>query len=53
MNGTINAVDDINDGPGAGIYVNGNIKDDNNSPIINLGGTVKITSTGTRRNTTC
>lgn len=46
MSGTINAVDDINGGPGAGIYVNGNIKDDNNSPIINLGSTVKITSTG-------
>ena len=46
MNGTINALDDINGGPGAGIYVNGNIKHKDNSPIINLGKTSKITSTG-------
>jgi len=46
MNGTINAVNDINGGPGAGIYVNGNIKHEDNSPIINLGKTTKITSTG-------
>lgn len=46
MNGTINAVDDISGGPGAGIYVNGNIKHENNSPIINLTSTTKITSTG-------
>lgn len=46
MNGTINSVDDINGGPGAGIYINGNIMDINNSPIINLDNTAKITSTG-------
>lgn len=46
MNGTINAVDDINGGPGAGIYVNGNIKHIDNSPVINLGSTAKITSSG-------
>ena len=46
MNGIINAVDDINGGPGAGIYVNGKIKHQNNSPVINLSNTVKITSTG-------
>lgn len=46
MNGVINALDDINGGPGAGIYVNGNIKHEDNSPIINLGKTSKITSTG-------
>ena len=46
MNGTIKAVDDINNSPGAGIYVNGNIQHENNSPIINLSNTTKITSTG-------
>lgn len=46
MNGDINAVSDIEGGPGAGIYVNGNIKHDNNPPVINLSDTVEITSTG-------
>lgn len=46
MNGTINAVDDINGGPGAGIYINGNIQHKDNPPIINLSNTSKITSTG-------
>lgn len=46
MNGSINAVDDVNGGPGAGIYVNGHIKNIDNSPIINLSDTTKITSTG-------
>lgn len=46
MNGTIKAVDDINGGAGAGIYVNGNIKNEDNSPIINIGNTANITSTG-------
>lgn len=46
MNGSINAVDDINGGAGTGIYVNGNIQNQSNSPIINLSDTVKITSTG-------
>ena len=44
--GTINAVDDINGGPGAGIYVNGNIKDEDNSPVVNILDGAKITSTG-------
>lgn len=47
MNGTINALDDINGDSGVGIYINGNIKDKNNSPIINLSNTSKINSTGT------
>lgn len=47
MNGKINAINDTNGNPGAGIYVNGNIYNKENSPIINLGDTVKITSTGT------
>lgn len=46
MNGSINAVNDIDGGEGAGIYINGNIQHENNSPIINLSNTVKITSTG-------
>ena len=46
MNGDINAKDDFDGGPGAGIYVNGNIKHQNNAPIINLSDTVNITSTG-------
>lgn len=46
MNGTINAVDDTSGGPGAGIYVNGNIQHETNSPIINLTNTTKIASTG-------
>lgn len=46
MNGTINAVNDIEGGTGAGIYINGNIQHQENSPIINLGKTTKITSTG-------
>lgn len=46
MNGSINAIKDINDNVGAGIYVNGKIKHQNNHPIINLSTTTKITSTG-------
>ena len=46
MNGTINAVNDLNGDEGIGIYVNGNIQHKNNSPIINLSDTAKITSTG-------
>lgn len=46
MDGTIKSVDDIDGGHGAGIYVNGNIKHEENSPVINLSDTTKITSTG-------
>lgn len=46
MNGSINAVDDVNGGSGAGIYVNGNIQHEDNPPIVNLSSTTKITSTG-------
>lgn len=46
MNGTINAVDDTSGDSGAGIYINGNIKHENNAPIINLTDTSNITSTG-------
>ena len=47
MNGKINATNDINGAPGAGIYINGNIQHEENSPIINLNKTTNITSTGT------
>ena len=46
IDGTIKSTDDINGGPGAGIYVNGNIKHEENSPAINLDKNSKITSTG-------
>jgi len=46
MNGTINAVNDTSGGTGIGIYTNGNIKNLDNAPIINLSNTAKITSTG-------
>lgn len=46
MNGTINAISDTNGSPGAGIYVNGSIKNVDNSPIINLTETTKINSNG-------
>jgi len=47
MNGKINAVDDKNGDTGIGIYVNGNIKDNVNAPVINLGNDAQINSTGT------
>ena len=46
MDGTINAVNDIDNGTGIGIYTNGNIKNLDSAPIINLSNTTKITSTG-------
>jgi len=46
MNGNINAVNDVDGGVGIGIYVNGNIKHIDNSPIISLSDTVNIKSTG-------
>lgn len=44
--GTINAVDDTSGGEGIGIYVNGNIKDKYNSPVVSIQDGAKITSTG-------
>jgi len=46
MNGNIKAVNDVSGGTGIGIYVNGNIKNDYNCPIINLSNTTKIVSSG-------
>lgn len=47
MNGNINALNDTSGSNGAGIYVNGNIQHQNNSPVINLNDTTNINSTGT------
>jgi len=47
IDGGINSVDDINGGSGVGVYVNGNIKNNNNAPIINLSETARISSSGT------
>jgi len=44
--GKINAIDDTNGGNGAGIYTNGKIKDQTNSPIINIQDGANITSSG-------
>ena len=44
--GTINSIDDTNGGEGIGIYVNGNIKDKYNSPVVNIQDGAKITATG-------
>lgn len=46
LDGDINAVNDAEGGTGIGVYVNGNIKDDNNAPVVNIGDDVEITSTG-------
>lgn len=47
MDGTINAVSDINGDSGIGIYVNGNIQHEDNHPVINITDNAKITSNGT------
>lgn len=44
--GTINSVDDTSGGTGIGIYVNGNIKDEKNSPVVTILDGAKINSTG-------
>ena len=46
LEGTINAVNDREGGSGVGIYVNGNIKQGTNEPIINIQDNAQITSTG-------
>ena len=47
IDGGINSVADSNGVTGAGVYVNGNIKNTDNSPLINLSNTSRITSSGT------
>lgn len=44
--GDINAVSDVNGGSGIGVYVNGNIKEKNNVPVINILDGVEIISNG-------
>ena len=46
LEGKINAIDDISGGEGIGVYVNGNIKHQNNSPVINIKDNAHIESTG-------
>ena len=46
LDGDIAAVNDTDGGTGIGVYVNGNIKDDKNHPVINIGNGSRITSTG-------
>ena len=46
LDGKINAVNDTSGGTGAGIYVNGNIKDEKNHPVVNISDGAKIKSTG-------
>lgn len=46
LEGKINAIDDVSGGNGIGVYVNGNIKDTNNAPVVNILDGSKITSTG-------
>lgn len=47
LEGSIKAVSDINGNPGAGIYINGNIKAKENHPVINISDGAKIESNGT------
>ena len=44
--GKINSVNDASGGTGVGIYINGKIKDKENSPVVNILDGAKITSTG-------
>jgi len=46
LDGKINAISDTNGGEGIGIYVNGNIQDENGAPIINVLDNAKIHSNG-------
>lgn len=46
IDGGINSVTDANGVTGSGVYVNGNIQHEDNSPIINLSDTARISSSG-------
>jgi len=46
LDGDIAGVNDTSGGTGIGVYINGNIKDENNHPIVNIGDDSEITSTG-------
>ena len=47
IDGTIKAVSDTKGDTGIGVYVNGNIKHEDNHPVINITDNAKITSNGT------
>lgn len=47
LNGTINAINDYKGGVGVGLYVNGNIQNKENYPIITINDNANITATGT------
>lgn len=46
FDGKINAINDTAGGTGIGIYVNGNIANKENAPVVNISDTAQITSTG-------
>ena len=46
LSGKINAINDIDGGEGIGVYINGSIKDQINSPIVNILDGAEIGSTG-------
>lgn len=46
LDGKINAISDVNGESGIGVYVNGNIKHQNNPPIVNILDNAKIVSNG-------
>lgn len=46
LDGKISAIDDMSGGEGIGVYVNGNIKHQNNSPVVNIKDDAYIESTG-------
>lgn len=46
LDGNINAVDDVDGDSGIGVYVNGNIKDKEANPVVNISDGADITSTG-------
>lgn len=46
LDGDVNAINDVSGGTGVGVYVNGNIKHMDNSPVVNIGDGSDITSTG-------
>lgn len=46
LEGKINAVNDTSGGSGAGVYVNGNIKDEMESPVVNIMDGAEIKSSG-------
>ena len=46
LDGKINAIDDVDGDTGIGVYVNGNIKDKEAHPVVNISDGAQINSTG-------